>query len=96
MSTGIDPFDRQNHNKPLWVLFGSEAWPQVLCARIHGYGPSIWGYSVYRRSPGFRTLGRDLRAWISEQERALFFDDHDAMLAELKKWTTPHPKAIAK
>jgi hypothetical protein len=45
------------------------------------------GYSVYRGSPGFRTLGRNLD-WLDNNEAKLFATQ-DAALEYLRTLTTP-------
>lgn len=92
----VDPLDEANHDKPLWLVYGHEAWPSFLCCKInlkrHGY-PVIWGFSVYRRSPGFRTIGQDVRTWMQATTDRMgytlweFYDNQDEALARLKKLT---------
>ena len=31
-------------------------------------GINIWGFSIYRRSPGYRTYGIRLSEWLSRQD----------------------------
>jgi hypothetical protein len=88
----IDPLQPEYWNKPLWFVYGSEAWPMVLCAMIkNNAGVNIWGYSVWKRQPGFRTLGQDAGAWINRED-AVAFADQQHMLDYLKKITTPKVK----
>lgn len=79
---------------PLWVVYGGVAFPSILCCRINAPQgkPVIWGYSIYRRSPGFRTLGQDLAEWMGRQEDPHFFADQNHALAYLKKITWPRCK----
>lgn len=98
----IDPHDHAFRYRPLWVVYGkSEAWPQLLCAKLVGYttdhrlspsGPvtCIWGYSVYRRKPGFRTLGINVDEWSATHEYGPFFyADQAEAIEHLRRITTP-------
>ena len=87
--------DEANWNKPLWLVYGHKCFPQLLCCKLNFSGAlNIWGYSVYRGEPGFRTLGRDLHAWIREcrekgYELFEFYDDQEQALDRLRKLTIP-------
>jgi hypothetical protein len=94
----IDPFDQTHFNKPLYCVYGYDCFPNVLTCMIRPAlsameSPTIWGYSVYKRQPGFRTLGQNLKNWYLSnthpKSSAVFFDDQDNMLAYLKTITTP-------
>lgn len=44
----------------LWGVYGPDSFPSVFACKIlehPGQGRVLWGFSIYRRSPGFRTLG---------------------------------------
>lgn len=60
---------REHIDKPLWCIYGVECFAHFFCCKItHGYkGPNIWGFSVYKRQSGFRTLGVNAEKWIAEQ-----------------------------
>lgn len=95
----IDPADPYWHGRPLWVVYGPKCSPTFIAAKLRAYtekhvllpigysGPvvCIWGYSVYKRVPGFRTLGIS----VTELEKPHLFADQDEALAYLKKLTTP-------
>jgi hypothetical protein len=90
----VDPLDPTNHDKPLWIVCGAYVHePVLLLAKINRHatcGLTIWGYSVYRRQPGFRTLGLALAKWSERQGYGPFyFDAQAAALAHLAKLTTP-------
>lgn len=89
----VDPFNPENGDKPLWVVYGHDAFPSILCCKIrHNHadlGPIIWGFSIYKRSPGFRTLGLEVQTWIDRYHMAKFFDDHAEAIAYITKLTTP-------
>jgi hypothetical protein len=99
-STGeIDPRDPYWHGRPLWVIYGPKCHPTFICAKLRAYnekhalqplgtaGPNvcIWGYSVYKRVPGFRTMGTGIEGLDAPH----FFADQDEALGYLKKLTTP-------
>jgi len=85
-------------NIPLWVVYGYDSFPSILCCKIwpsRGDGVLyIWGYSVYRNSPGFRTLGQSAVNWALSVPNVKFFDDQDEALAYLKQLTKPKGKAL--
>lgn len=73
--TPIDPFDQQHWNKPLFVVYGSTGFPQMLCCkvRLNEGVPTIWGFSIWRRTPGFRTLGTHLDSWATRELNPRFY-----------------------
>jgi hypothetical protein len=89
--------DETQWHKPLWCVYGHTAWPQVFCCKITNadrFGPTIWGYSVYRRKPGFRTLGKNLAEWIHQEElqdghEIKFYDSLPLALERLRLLLTP-------
>ena len=100
----IDPYDPTNHGKPLWVVFGEECFPEIICCKLMAYSEShallpigtksphvcIWGYSTYRGESGFRTLGANLKMWSSRSGLGpLFFDTQAEALDKLRELTTP-------
>ncbi len=99
-STGeIDPRDPYWHGRPLWVIYGPKCHPTFICAKLRAYDAAhiiqpvgrpganvcIWGYSVYRRVPGFRTMGTG----IETLDDPHFFSVQDEALSYLRKLTTP-------
>lgn len=95
----IDPMDPASHGKPLWVVYGEKADPRVLYAKLLAYTNDhrllpagtagvvcIWGHSVWRRQPGFRTLGINVAEWSVRSGLApLFFDTQaEAEIAQKK------------
>lgn len=101
--------DPANHGKPLWVVFGSRTWPQIICVKLFAYsvdhvllpvgekGPNVcvWGYSVWKREAGFRTLGTDVCEWAKARKLCEFYDTQDEALDRLRKLTKPAPAAAA-
>jgi hypothetical protein len=87
----IDPHLSINHNKVIWCVYGPYGFPTMFCCVIKtaSHIPAIWGYSEYRRSPGFRTLGREITGgWIEEHD-AKFFNTQADALAYMGELTTP-------
>jgi len=105
----LNPLDAKNHGKPLWVVVGpSPYWPEMLCCKLLAYDQSnrllpvgstgtsvcIWGYSVWRGKPGFRTLGTDVMDWASRQQWGPFFyGEQSHALDHLREVTTPSRSA---
>jgi hypothetical protein len=99
----FDPFDPANHGKPLWITYGVDCFPQIVCAKLLAYGPKhnllpvgergayvcIWGYSIYKRQPAFRTLGTRLDKWIDRHDFVRFYEDQEAALDDLRTLTRP-------
>lgn len=89
---------------PLWCVYGPDCFPTIFCCMINepvGGGRAIWGYSVYKRAPGFRTLGQMVGPtqysgdWVKEHD-AKFFLTQDEALDYIKQLTTPKQSAIDK
>lgn len=89
---------------PLWVIFGAQEEPQIMCCKLLAYtkghvrldvgvrGPvvCIWGYSMWRRTPGFRTLGIDVEEWCARSPIGpYFYADQARALEHLGRLTTP-------
>lgn len=100
----IDPTDPSVHGKPLWVVYGSSAFPEIICAKLRAYAQNhtllplgarghhvcIWGYSVWKGEPGFRTLGVDVAVWAKQSHsKPVFFDEQSEALEHLRKLLTP-------
>lgn len=88
--TSVDP--TEHLNTPLWCVYGSNAFPSIICCKIlkdPKYGFIIWGYSVWKRQPGFRTLGTNIQAFCDPRENPKFFLDQEDALDYLRKMTTP-------
>jgi hypothetical protein len=80
-------------DRPVWVVYGHECFPQLVCAKLN-IPPAdghvcIWGYSVYRRKPGFRTLGIRLGTFISEHNVCELYENQDEAIERLRAMTTP-------
>jgi hypothetical protein len=89
----VDPLNYID--KPLWCVYGYECFPSVFACTINSASgtPVIWGYSVYKRSGGYRTLGLNLDKWIAEQNLigkiAYFFNKQEHAMEFLSKLITP-------
>ena len=97
----INPLDPTNHDRPLWLVYGVECQPQIVCCKIMMCGepddlqPTIWGFRVYEGVPGFRTIGRYLKEWMEIMQEQYgwdmweFYSDQDAALTRLQLLTDP-------
>lgn len=93
----IEPTDSRYFNMPLWCVYGHKAFPSIIACiiRDHGqYGLAVWGYSEYRRSPGYRTLGQELSKFAAANDICEYYSSHDEALARIKELTTPKKSAI--
>lgn len=88
-------------NQPLWVVYGADCFPAILCCKVvwggtrANPGQVIWGYSVYKGVPGFRTLGIKLSTWMERSDfMPRFYTDQELALQDLRKLTTPKKKAL--
>ena len=91
-----DPRKPINHGTPLWVVYGHDCFPSLLCCRIKQTAisrgqpePIIWGYSVYEGEPGFRTLGQRLSVWMRGNPGARFYRVQKDALAYIAYLTRP-------
>jgi len=98
----IDPTDPAHHEKTLWVVHGPTCQPSIVCAQLRAYSADfnllpvgqagdhvcIWGYSVYKRVPGFRTLGIRLSKFEGEH-KARYYTEQEEALSYLRKITKP-------
>ena len=99
----VDPNDPGSFDKPLWCVYGVDCFPEIFCCKIlaHAeFGPIIWGYSVYRGVPGFRTLGQNVNTWTAGLEEKYgwdmfeFYDDHGEAISRIVSLTTPAAGAV--
>ena len=94
----VDPNLVENQDKVLWCVHGFDCFPEIFCCKIRAdaeFGPIIRGYSVYRRKPGFRTLGQNVNTWMQGLKSKFgsdlfeFYDDHAEAIARIAQLTTP-------
>lgn len=83
-------------NKPLWCVYGYKYGLSIMSCMINQpWGArTIWGYSVYKRVPGYRTIGAGAEEWSKRYNMAIYFDDQEEALDYLRKSTKPHKSAI--
>ena len=100
--TAIDPNDPRHHNRPLWCVFGHSFEPSVIPCILRAYNAQhvllspgqhgrvvVWGYSVWRRKPGYRTYGVSLLEFSKRHSiEPLFFDSQDEAIEQIRKFTT--------
>jgi hypothetical protein len=77
--------------RPLWAIHGSTAYPEMLCCKINfdADGPVIWGFSRYKNSPKFRTLGISLDSFVAERKNVFFFANIEHALDYMRSLMTP-------
>lgn len=84
-------------NKVLWCVYGHPFWLKIICCKLNDLysasDPNIWGYSVWKRQPGFRTLGIKLSEFTGREDMAHFFTDQEHALAYIRERTTPAASA---
>lgn len=96
-----EPFGRTNPyetlDAPLWCVYGHECFPSIILCRIkkstYDGSINIWGYSIYKRQPGFRTLGIGLDEWHSRHENVCFFKSQGDAMMHLIDITTNRAKS---
>lgn len=49
--------------------------------------PNVWGFSVWRRQPGFRTLGLPYSEWAKRHKVCELFGSQADALAEMARLT---------
>jgi hypothetical protein len=83
------------YDKPLWCVYGHECFPQIVCCIINNASgiEAIWGYSVWKKQPGFRTLGISFSQWLRQHPSLCeFFDEQEKAMSYLNKLVTPKVK----
>ncbi len=93
-TTAVDPTNPGYWQRPLWIVYGRECFPQLLCCKLNMTETlDIWGYSIYKRSPGFRTLGLNYHKWAATHAMCFVFAEQQHALDVLKEITTPKASA---
>lgn len=86
----IDPLDPLYLNVPLWCVYGYDCFPKIIaCALTYNGAVNIWGYSVYRRQPGYRTLGQNVVTWMKGHQMVKFFAKQEDAIMFINKLVTP-------
>lgn len=65
--------DKNNLTPGFYVATGCDGGQEPLYFRVidyEKYGPCVWGLSVFRRYPGYRTHGITVVHWLSRPENA--------------------------
>jgi len=82
-------------NTPLFCVYGPKCFPSIFSCIIRNYKTTnIWGYSVYQRKPGFRTLGLSLEIFLAARENPVFFANKEDAFEYLSKLITPRKEAL--
>lgn len=86
----IDPLDMQFHDIPLWCVYGYDCFPEIMACKLnYNGGLNIWGYSVYKRQPGYRTLGQDVQKWMKRYIMVKFFAKQEDAIMFISNLVTP-------
>jgi hypothetical protein len=87
----VDPTLFENQEVPLWAVIQG-ARVECLMVNLCQGKPTVWGYSVWRRAPGFRTLGIGLDEYVQRNGSVEFYADQQHALDVIAVATTPAPK----
>lgn len=97
-----NPFGKINHNVALWCVYGYSAFPSMIgCTlRVHNHrgveSLNIWGFSIYKRQRGYRTLGISVEKFYEtygKDFRPKFFRIQADALAFIAALTNPQRTA---
>lgn len=96
----IDPDDPVNHGRTLWCVHGSKHCPALMAVKLLAYTSDhvrlpvgrpgvvhVWGFSVWRRQPGFRTLGIRFDEWAKDFKICSLFLTQCEALKEVARLT---------
>ena len=92
MLNTIEPTNQEYWNIPLWCVHGHKSHPSIHCLMIvscRDGSINVWGYSVYKRAPGFRTLGMSLEAFAKDKTICYYFSTKQAALDYLSDILEP-------
>lgn len=65
--------DKNNLTPGFYVATGCDGGQEPLYFRVidyEKYGTCVWGFSVFKRQPGYRTHGITVTEWLSRPENA--------------------------
>ena len=86
----INPLDMQYHDVPLWCVYGYDCFPEIIACTLNYNGAvNIWGHSVYKRQPGYRTLGQNVETWMKGYKMVKFFAKQEHAIMFISKLVTP-------
>lgn len=101
----IDHNDTTYHGRPVWCVYGVECAPQIVCCKLvskdQHQDTTMWGLSVYKGRPGFRTMGREVNTWMAEMKDKYrwsmfeFYDNHEEALDRIRLFTCPVYQTLA-
>lgn len=94
----VNPLDYEG--QIMWAVYGPKCFTSILCFKLSRCSEdqkivNIWGYSIDKGHPGFRTLGNPLEEWIRIEtgnaggEAPRFYLSLDKALKRLRKLMTP-------
>ena len=77
MSNPIDPSDPTNWDIPLWVVLIGRTHANLNHVKILNVTgePVVWGHSVWKGSPGYRTIGQTMGIFTQGYVAWKFFTD---------------------
>lgn len=94
MSKDKEPIDRSDI---VPGFYKSNVWPFYFQI-IHNqkYGHILWGFSIYKKEPGYRTFGSSIERWFAEYPDSKIYKDKDRTVLKnitskfLKKYKEKH------
>ena len=79
--------DTKNIGEGFWR---SDAWPYYFMVNRPPRHPvlTLWGFSIWKNSPGYRTFGNYLSKWLADHPNAKIERDTDRTLDKvfLRDW----------
>lgn len=79
--------------RPLWIVYTDSRGERRIQACIinrHFGKPTIWGFSVYKRAAGYRTIGSSLEGWlIGCFNVGIYTTEKEALDAAGPQWSAP-------
>lgn len=62
-------------------FYKTNVWPYYFQVINHShFGLTLWGFSIYKKEPGYRTFGSSLDRWLIEYPNAKVYKDKDRTL----------------
>lgn len=59
-------------------FYRTNAWPfYFMVNQPPGSAPTLWGFSIWKNQPGYRTYGNDVAKWRKDYPLAKVWHDHD-------------------
>lgn len=64
-------------------FYKSNVWPYYFQIVNHSQdGYVLWGFSIYKKEPGYRTFGNTLDKWLTDYPNAKVYKDKDRILVK--------------